>query len=267
VFACDDGSYEVQNGECRTLAHAWLVACGEKRFEQVSALVVERSANDFTKKLVENLEREDLSAIEVGIGAWMARFEMSGQPVPDFNDLRTFNSLAEMDRKREAKSHGLVEWQAVERALGKTMQWRWNATQAFGFPPAAIQILLRNRLTGRSLLPLIRLRDEPSIQTKVLEILDERAAAKGDNIWTQANVSAEIAKLKKAKTSTKKLPTQTGIDSRAVIRGFKQLRGVLGAEKLKGKKLHAELGKLKSDEEIVSLARQLKPMLESILAN
>ena len=266
VFANDDGAYEVQNGECRTLAHAWLVACGERRFEHIEAVVRERSKDDYTKKLVENLEREDLSAIEMGIGAWMARLEMSGQPVPDFNTLETFGQLAEIDHKREGKQRGLVEWQAVEKALGKTMQWRWNATEAFGFPPEAIAIILRHRLNGRALRPLFKLRETPAVQVRVLQSLEQLAAEKGADIWTQASVAAEIAKAEPAKPAPKKdaAPDPAAAKIAAVKQSLSALRAAFGP-KLSETQLRDEAGKLQNDAELVQLAREVLPVIQGLL--
>jgi len=265
VFANDDGAYEVQNGECRTLAHAWLVACGERRFEHIEAVVRERSKDDYTKKLVENLEREDLSAIEMGIGAWMARLEMSGQPVPDFNTLETFGHLAEIDHKRAGKQRGLVEWQAVEKALGKTMQWRWNATEAFGFPPEAIAIILRHRLNGRALRPLFKLRETPAVQVRVLQSLEQLAAEKGADIWTQASVAAEIAKAEPAKTAVKKdvTPDPAATKTAAVKHSLSALRAAFGPRLSEGQ-LRDEASKLQGDAELVRLAREVLPVIQGL---
>ena len=266
VFANDDGAYEVQNGECRTLAHAWLVACGERRFEHIEAVVRERSKDDYTKKLVENLEREDLSAIEMGIGAWMARLEMSGQPVPDFNTLETFGQLAEIDRKREGKQRGLVEWQAVEKALGKTMQWRWNATEAFGFPPEAIAIILRHRLNGRALRPLFKLRETPAVQVRVLQSLEQLAAEKGADIWTQASVAAEIAKAEPVKPATKKAaaPDPAAVKAATVKQSLSTLRAAFGP-RLSEAQLHNEGQKLQGDAELARLAREVLPVIQGLI--
>lgn len=267
VFANDDGAYEVQNGECRTLAHAWLVACGERRFEHIEAVVRDRSKDDYTKKLVENLEREDLSAIEMGIGAWMARLEMSGQPVPDFNTLETFGQLAEIDRKRAGKQRGLVEWQAVEKALGKTMQWRWNATEAFGFPPEAIAIILRHRLNGRALRPLFKLRETPAMQVRVLQSLEQLAAEKGADIWTQASVAAEIAKAEPAKTTAPKkdaAPDPAAAKSAAVKQSLSALRAAFGP-RLSEAQLRDEASQLQGDDELVRLTREVLPVIQGLL--
>ena len=266
VFANDDGAYEVQNGECRTLAHAWLVACGERRFEQIEAVVRDHSKDDYTKKLVENLEREDLSAIEMGIGAWMARLEMSGQAVPDFNTLETFNQLAEIDRKREGKQRGLVEWQAVEKALGKTMQWRWNATEAFSFPSDAIAIILRHRLNGRALRPLFKLREKPAVQVRVLQSLEQRAVEKGPDVWTQANVAAEIARIElpKPAAKTEPAPDLLAAKASAVKHGMRALRTAFGP-KLTDEQLRDEARTLQADAELVQLAREMLPVIEGLL--
>ena len=266
VFANDDGAYEVQNGECRTLAHAWLVACGERRFEHIEAVVRDRSKDDYTKKLVENLEREDLSAIEMGIGAWMARLEMSGQPVPDFNTLETFGQLAEIDHKRAGKQRGLVEWQAVEKALGKTMQWRWNATEAFGFPPEAIAIILRHRLNGRALRPLFKLRETPDVQVRVLKNMEQLAAEKGAEVWTQASVAAEIARAEPAKPAAKKdaAPDPATAKAAAVKHSLSALRAAFGPS-LSEAQLRDEASRLQGDAELVRLAREVLPVIEGLL--
>ena len=266
VFANDDGAYEVQNGECRTLAHAWLVACGERRFEHIEAVVRDRSKDDYTKKLVENLEREDLSAIEMGIGAWMARLEMSGQPVPDFNTLETFGQLAEIDHKRAGKQRGLVEWQAVEKALGKTMQWRWNATEAFGFPPEAIAIILRHRLNGRALRPLFKLRETPDVQVRVLKNMEQLAAEKGAEVWTQASVAAEIARAEPAKPVAKQdaASDPAATKTAAVKHSLSALRAAFGPS-LSEAQLRDEASRLQGDAELVRLAREVLPVIEGLL--
>ena len=82
-----DGAYLLETGERRVLAMAWLAACGLSEYERVPALFVSQSASHRARQVTENMSREDLSAVEKARGLWNSRYELSGLPSPDWNDL------------------------------------------------------------------------------------------------------------------------------------------------------------------------------------
>ena len=189
------GTYTVQVGETRVLAHAWLAACGESKFEEIEAKITQRSSKDYTRKYVENVEREDLSGIEKMISVCQVLFELSGQNVPDFNDPKTLIRMKQI-RDDGPTKHGLVEWRAVESDLNLHTQLRYYLTQLLDLPFEALAIALAHRVAEGTLRTLMnQTKANEELRLQVLKVVANRAATEGPSVWTSSNMTATIAAL------------------------------------------------------------------------
>lgn len=158
------GFYRVETGERRTLAHAWLAACGLAEYETIPAWIVDGAIRKRARQMVENLNRDDLSAYEKAVGLWNLRFELSGRPAPDTAAAETAGSVL------SAAEGGLVDWTMVEQQVGRTRQWRQLHTRLLELSPAALKLIAANGLPERPLRPIYtRLREDAKGQVFVLE--------------------------------------------------------------------------------------------------
>jgi hypothetical protein len=272
VFAQEDG-YLVHTGERRALAHAWLVACGEAAFEHVKAIVVERGRRDATQKLIENLQRSDLSAYEQATGLWMVRYELSGQPVPDFNDP---NVLQGHQSESGNELNGLVPWTTVDREMGKSDEWRKQRLRTLRLAPEAIQLIIEKRLPERTVRDLMRLRDDPKGQLFVLQRMSEAEATAADpglaaDIWTSSRVRDEVnawITLNRVQQKSRVVRGASSVDirtARLMTQAFKKVRTALGDKALKGQDTPGLARALaEADPALVKLARELRPVIEAL---
>ena len=269
VFA-QTGNYLVHTGERRALAHAWLVACGETAFDHIKAIVVERGRRDATQKLIENLQRSDLSAYEQATGLWMVRYELSGQTLPDFNDPKVWQA-----HQSDKVGGDLVPWSSVDREMGKSDEWRKQRLRVLQLAPEALNLIIEKRLPERTVRDLMRLRDDAQGQLFVLQHMSEAEADGFDaaatlEIWTSSRVRDEVNAWITLNRVQKKQLTTSGIDvrtARLMTQAFKKVQTALGNKALKGHGTPDLARALaEADPGLVKLARELKPVIEALAA-
>ncbi|NJM39446.1 MAG: ParB N-terminal domain-containing protein [Anaerolineae bacterium] len=270
VFAKSDG-YLVHTGERRVLAHAWLVACGDEAFSQVKAIVVERGKRDATQKLIENLQRSDLSAYEQAIGLWMVRYELSEQELPDFNDPKVWKA----HQGDTVAGADLVAWTAVDGEMGKSDEWRKQRLRVLKLSPESLNIIIDKRLPERTIRDLMRLKDDPKGQLFVLQRIDEAEAnalrqSREADVWTSSRVRDEVNAWVTLNRAQKRSATPSGVDlrtARLITRAFTKVQTALGDKGLKGKDVATVAKTLASTNPgLVNIARQIKPVIEALVA-
>lgn len=261
------GVYRVETGERRTLAHAWLAACGLAEYETVPAWVVNGAIRKRARQMVENLNRDDLSAYEKAIGLWNLRFELSGRPAPDTSEAETAGGVL------SAAEDGLVDWTKVEQQIGRTRQWRQLHTRLLDLSPAALKIIAARGLPERPLRPLYtRLREDAKGQVFVLEraLADDQAEVTSERIEEIAQIyqtmgTAEAAQ-RRERWASGKAPADKdalALDRHRAIRNTKRalklLRNPLGSDPSAAIPREAEAlaGILSGDPEVLLLARQV----------
>ena len=279
VFAHND-VYLVHTGERRALAHAWLVACGETAFDHVKAIVVERGRRDATQKLIENLQRSDLSAYEQATGLWMVRYELSGQTLPDFNDPKVWQ--AHQNDAGPGGANDLVPWTTVDREMGKSDEWRKQRLRTLKLAPDALNLIIEKRLPERTIRDLMRLRDDAQGQLFVLQRMSEAEAAAtaadqatASEIWTSSRVRDEVnawitLNRVQQKSRAASASASSGVDirtARLMTQAFKKVQTALGDKALKGQDTSGLAKSLaEADPGLVKLARELRPVIEALAA-
>lgn len=257
-----DGTYTVQVGETRVLAYAWLLACGESAFDEIPATIGQRSTRDYTRKYVENVEREDLSGVEKMISVCQALYELSGKDVPDFNDTKTLDYMRQV-RDEMPTRHGFVEWKAVEEDLNLHTQLRYYLTQLLDLPREALEIALAHRVAEGTLRTLMsNTRMDPEMRMKVLQTLAQQADTEDVYVWTSSNVMQTLARLRgvvaSAPASSKPADTV-----KLGLRNLKAARRAFG--ELKGRALESAAKQLAADPEAVAVCVELKALVDRVV--
>jgi hypothetical protein len=269
VFTQDD-RFLVHIGERRALAHGWLVACGEKKFELVKAIVVERGRRDATQKLMENLQRSDLSAYEQAIGLWMVRYELSERPLPDFNDPKVWKA-----HQDDNAFEDLVPWTQVDHEMGKSDEWRKQRLRVLRLAPETLNIIIERRLPERTIRDLVRLRDDPKGQLFVLNHIGDAENDASDptiasDVWTSSRVRDEVNAWITLNRAQKKRSTPSGVDirtARVVTRAIKKIHAALGDKALKTKDVPNLAKSLaEANPGLIKLAREIRPIVEALAA-
>ena len=290
VVPQEDGSNVVETGERRVLALAWLVACGQSEYQTLPALFVSQSANHRSRQVVENLSREDLSAVEKARGLWNIRYEMSGMGSPAWDQLAGDATLSDTLEKP-----GLVPWAEVQRQFGISKRYRIWLTQTMELCPEAIAVIEQHGLPERATRPLVQwLRDDPEGQMKVLQslladdALHAAEASAAEVAATEAstpNWSADYVEIKvkqylagrekAGRTSStapvaEPAPAEAGSATTRVIlaakRAMRSLDRAMGARSPGKKALTQIAGELSADDETVRIARQIKPLVDALAA-
>jgi hypothetical protein len=183
VFKTEAGKgltdYTIESGERRWWAHWQLVRRGNVEFQYVRCLVV--PARDLRlRRLAENLQREDLTAVETAIGLAGLVLEVEGEPFPQPGPDEFVPSGL-----RELMAHRLKKgtWGAVEQATGYSMH-RWvRYLWLFRLCDEALRLAQAQRLTERALRPFVQIEDPvdqvAAIQSLVVGQSDEEEDAAG----------------------------------------------------------------------------------------
>jgi hypothetical protein len=270
-----DGTYLLETGERRMLAMAWLTACGLGEYERVPVLFVSQSANHRSRQVTENISREDLSAVEKARGLWNIRYEMSGLPSLNWDNLASESTLSEALEKPD-----LVPWADVQRQLSIGKRYRIWLTQTMELCPRAIEIIEQHGLAERATRPLVQfLRDDPDGQVTVLQSVvtnctgEEGFSVHASAEYVESAVKQYLAARSKAQETkglTKVAPTdlgQPGYESRLLLatkRAMRSMQRVIGAKPL-NKKVMIDITKNAAiDDEMSELARQIKPLVDAL---
>ncbi len=160
--------YLIVTGERRWWAHVLLLTEDRKihegdRVSNPQKIKVTLAADGISVRahqLIENLNREELGAIEKAEGIWALRYELSG--------------INEGSGKpsQEASDTNLVAWKSIEESLGISKRYRSYVTSVLLLSPEAIELVRTHQLSERLIRPITqKLRNEPDLQIEALNQL------------------------------------------------------------------------------------------------
>ncbi len=124
-------------------------------------------------QLVENLQREDINAIEKAWGLWALRYELSGvnyrSPFITGNTQETPETwLVVEDEEKESDS--LVSWATVCQAVGMTNRYRIYLTNTLQLTSEAQSLIQQYDLAEMVIRPIVqKLRPYPPLQYQALQ--------------------------------------------------------------------------------------------------
>jgi ParB-like chromosome segregation protein Spo0J len=270
-----DGTYLLETGERRALAMAWLVACGMSEYERVPVLFVSQSANHRSRQVTENINREDLSAVEKAKGLWNIRYEMSGIPGPEWDKLAGETGLSEALEKPD-----LVPWTEVQRQLSIGKRYRIWLTQTMELCPRAIGIIEQHGLAERATRPLVQfLRDDPDGQVTVLQSVvadctgDEGVSTRVSAEYVESVVKQYLSSRGKALEKGRSAKDALTDSERPVYesklllatkRAMRSVQRVMGTKPLSKKAILDITKNTAADDEMAKLARQIKPLVDAL---
>lgn len=155
-------------GERRFWAHVLLAvegrkvntADGLKPATHIQARLAPNNLNLRAAQLIENLEREDINALEKAMGMWALRYEMSGFAMP--LDVRGLG--------RKVNGSSLVNWKDVSKVLGISDRYRIFATSVLNLPAEAQRIIELHDLNEWQLRPVTqKLKGHSELQLKAIK--------------------------------------------------------------------------------------------------
>jgi hypothetical protein len=197
--ATDGGAqYWIITGERRYWSHLLLaaegrrIAVGESDPQQIQALLAAEGISIRAHQLIENINREDINALEKAQGLVALRYELSelapandsspaapandSSPAADVNDSSPAADVT--DRSRQ-----LVPWTQVSEALGISPRYRIYLTGVLELAPEARAIVAAHNLAEMTIRPIVqKLKERPDLQ---IEALQQLVA------WQQANEAEE----------------------------------------------------------------------------
>lgn len=111
-------------------------------------------------QLIENLNREELGAIEKAEGMWALRYELSE------------GNNGSVQPSPEASKANLAPWKSIEESLGISKRYRSYVTSVLLLSPEAIELVRTHQLAERLIRPITqKLRNEPDLQIEALNQL------------------------------------------------------------------------------------------------
>ena len=190
VTRLSDNTWQVETGERRTLAYAFLCVIGREGFDSIPARVVD-GANSGRRQLDENDQRRELSAIHRARMAWGMRYRLSNLRL-DWSRAAagqaTLNALLAVPARGE-----LVEWQVVAEKLGMSAGRVSQLIQVFDLAPEALALAEACGFSEKVLREVIRARkDDPAGQLAFLKRASAAQAAGAP--WTAEDVRRELAR-------------------------------------------------------------------------
>jgi len=266
-----NGQLLIEEGERRYWAHWLLVLQGKEAFAAIEARVIS-TGNVRARQLIENWQREDLSAVERALGLCLLRLEMSGKNVNHGSHFWT--NLVERARSRSWKAGGLVPWQRVEQELGISRRARLYLLKVLDLHADALTLAARYRMPERVLRPVAeKLADRPNLQVQALEavaISYEQAQAQEDDSLRMgpADVKKLVDRLlrseNQAKSEEKEYPGQHAQalrrSLRSTLRTFRQIQKELATEQV------IALVSTPQGAEVGALAAELEPLIRDLAA-
>lgn len=154
----------IVTGERRWWAHVWLYLTDRRirgrEANEIRAVMFPMDGNIRAVQLIENVLREELTAVERASGLMNLRQEMS----------------RERDR--------LIPWAEVERELGIDRSYRWRIEQVLTLSAESQQLIRRHRLTEKAIRPIATCKEmqaRPDLQLIALRKLIE---------WQEDNIES-----------------------------------------------------------------------------
>lgn len=159
--ALSGAGYWIVTGERRYWAHVLLLSQGKLADETIHAITTHEGANIRAHQLMENLMREGINAVELAMGVWALRYEMSKVSMPPEDDV----ALGRHPNPKE-----LVPWKDVEAVMGWSRQHRSRITAVLDrLPVEAQRIVSDHHLSEKMIRPILRqLKGKPDLQVQTL---------------------------------------------------------------------------------------------------
>jgi ParB/RepB/Spo0J family partition protein len=163
--------YWIITGERRYWSHLLLLAegrrlaIGEGDPQQIQALLAAEGVSIRAHQLIENINREDINALEKAQGLLALRRELSGQGA-QVND----SSLVETEVNDSSPQ--LVPWTQVSETLGISPRYRIYLTGVLELDPEAQAIIAAHNLAEMTIRPIVqKLKERPDLQVEALQQL------------------------------------------------------------------------------------------------
>lgn len=163
-------AYRIVTGERRYWAHVLLaaqdrsiqVADGKPQDpNQIKALISPEGISIRAHQLIENVQREDINAIEKAEGLWALRYELSG-----------VTHGTPPQRNTQKSKPNLVPWSQVEESVGISKRHRIRLTSVLTLSEEAQRIVAENSLTERAVRPIVaKLKQWPDLQAEAIRHL------------------------------------------------------------------------------------------------
>lgn len=230
--------YLVVTGERRYWAHIYLVSVDKQIHEgdavlDPAAIKATITASGVTVKahqLIENLQREDINAVEKAQGMWALRYELSGvnYSSPQDNELNQTGKV-------NYSSPKLVPWTRVEEALNISKRYRIFVTTVLNLDDDALELVASHNLAEMTIRPIIqKLKTKPDLQLKALNQLiawlAENETGEGPSRSIVASVKALVDKLSAGgdiREGSSSSPGTRSVSSAPVIRFRNKVRQTL----------------------------------------
>ena len=163
-------AYRIVTGERRYWAHVLLAAQGRsiqaadgqsQDPNEIKALISPEGISIRAHQLIENVQREDINAIEKAEGLWALRYELSG-----------VTHGTPPQRKTHKPTPDLVPWGEVEESVGISKRHRIRLTSVLTLSEEAQRIVAENSLTERAVRPIVaKLKEWPDLQVEAVRHL------------------------------------------------------------------------------------------------
>jgi len=143
--------FRLETGERRWLAHWLLYLAGEEQFRHIKAILADRSKSTRARQLVENLQREDLNAVDKAMG------------------------LLALKEQLERERGSAVPWAEIERLLGISKMYRVYILRVLDLPLEAQRLVREHNLPERAIRPVTSLKDKGAQLEALRRIISRRA--------------------------------------------------------------------------------------------
>jgi ParB-like chromosome segregation protein Spo0J len=235
--------------------------------EKIKAIVSPEGITVRAHQLIENLQREDINAVEKAAGLLALRYELSGV---------THGSPSSFEEDNGAD---LVPWARVEEAMGISKRHRIRLTSILDLSPGAQGIAAEHNLTERALRPIVsKLKELPGLQVQALtHLVDLQEQSEGEDDLDRP-VSAlldefieELLAETKAGDEPAKKAAGTQEADKAVVesaRFEKRVQGTLRFLERMGEEELSGLAQSLPDErrtQVVESLRQLRKRIDAVL--
>ena len=169
----DGTQYLIVTGERRYWAHGLLavegrpIQVGEQRDPgQVQSLLAPEGISVRAHQLIENINREDINAMEKAHGLMALRYELSGV------NPGSPPSPADTEVNRGSPFPNLVPWSEVSSAMGISKRYRIYITSVLDLCDEAQAIIAAQNLAEKTVRPIVqKLKDHPGLQVEALQQL------------------------------------------------------------------------------------------------
>lgn len=253
--------YRLITGERRLLAHCLLVIEGRQIHEgdsisspsRIKATITAPGVSIRAHQIIENIQREDINAIDRAWGMWALRYELSGIPLPDHPE--------------KDMASDLVAWRRVEEMLGISKQYRGFTVSVLSLCPEAQTVVTEHNLAERTIRPIVqKLKNDPRLQMKALaQLLEWLKENEADDEEGKRNIALSVEELVD-RIIAGDSRIRRHVSSAPVVRLGRQVRSTLDLINRLAKQDKEELAQVLSREEFVEVSVDLRNLAQQIFA-